>query len=259
MGVPKGKYGATPCITEDEGTLILGCGNMQIAYIQYVEPPVPTYAVDWTGSQNVDVTVDGLAWDGGTSGNFTNNTVVAFTPTEGNVITNVNGEAVSLRGLDLTVTEATNIVVLAGVQSQPQGYTYPEGTEISDAAQLAWIAAKGFSQGNINALGSNAKFNECYLLNCNITAPGAGGSIAITGITVDAQGVHVTVALTRSGAYANEGINGTLKLQGTADLATAPATLTTDVSVVNEKFTTDGPATATFTGTGATFFKAIVE
>ena len=248
-------------VSDDEKSLVIsfqGSGTTRYL-IQYVEPPVPTYAVNWTGSQNVDVTVDGLAWDGGTSGNFTNNTVVTFTPTEGNVITNVNGEAVSLRGLDLTVTEATNIVVLAGVQSQPQGYNYPDDTAITDADQLAWITAKGFSQGDIKALRTNAKFNECYLLNCNIAAPGAGGSIAITGITVDAQGVHVTVALTRSGAYANEGINGTLKLQGTADLATAPATLTTDVSVDNAKFTTDGPATATFTGTGATFFKAIVE
>ncbi len=108
------------------------------------------------------------------------------------------------------------------------------------------------------ALTTNAKQNECYLLNCDISQAGAGGSITITGITVDAQGVHVTVALTRTAGY-NGGINGTLKLQGTADLATAPATLTEGVSVVNEKFATDGPATATFTGSGATFFKAIVE
>jgi hypothetical protein len=110
----------------------------------------------------------------------------------------------------------------------------------------------------VTALGTNAKLNECYLLNCDISQAGAGGSITITGITVDAQGVHVTVALTRTAGY-NGGINGTLKLQGTADLATAPATLTEGVSVVNEKFATDGPATATFTGSGATFFKAIVE
>ncbi len=108
------------------------------------------------------------------------------------------------------------------------------------------------------ALTTNAKLNECYLLNCDISQVGAGGSITITGITVDAQGVHVTVALDRTAGIAG-GINGTLKLQGTADLATAPATLTTDVSVDNAKFTTDGPATATFTGSGATFFKAIVE
>ncbi len=108
------------------------------------------------------------------------------------------------------------------------------------------------------ALTTNAKLNECYLLNCDISQAGAGGSITITGITVSGSSVTVTVALTRTAGYTG-GINGTLKLQGTADLATAPATLTEGVSVVNEKFTTDGPATATFTGSGATFFKAIVE
>ena len=252
-----GATGADAVVVDDEGTLYLGYGSKLYA-IQYVAPPVPTYAVDWTGSQNVDVTVDGLAWDGGTAGNFTNNTVVTFTPTEGNVITNVNGEAVSLRGLDLTVTEATNIVVLAGVQSQPQGYNYPEGTAISDAAQLAWIAAKGFTQGDITALGTNAKFNECYLLNCNIAAPGAGGSIAITDIEVGTSGVIVTVELTRSGAYAGEGINGTLKLFGKADLATGDFA-NTSATVGDAKFTSGTSTTATVSGGTAKFFKAVIE
>ena len=189
-----------------------------------------------------------------------------FTVPEGGTIT-----AVTVNGVNQQIAEgATSFtydanelteyvyVNIAADLPEPQGYNYPEGTAISDSAQLAWIADKGFTQAQITALGSNAKFNECYLLNCDISQNGAGGSITITGITVDAQGVHVTVALTRTAGIAG-GINGTLKLQGTADLATAPATLTTDVSVVNEKFTTDGPATATFTGTGATFFKAIVE
>ena len=179
------------------------------------------------------ITTNGI--DIATAGEYT----VTITPVEGSVYSNA-------------------VTAVYTISEPAAGYNYPEGGAIEDAAVVAWLTAKGFTQAQVTALTTNAKLNECYLLNCDISQAGAGGSIAITAITVDAQGVHVTVALTRTAGIAG-GINGTLKLQGTADLATAPATLTEGVSVENAKFTTDSPATATFTGSGAKFFKAVIE
>ena len=255
-GITAGLYIRTAMPSEDDETLYLGYGNDNLYVLQYVAPPIPTYAVDWTGSTNVDVTVDGDFWDGGTAGSFTNGTVVTFTPTEGG-ITNVNGEAVeTLRSLDLTVTQNTNIVVLAGAEVQA-GYNYPEGGAIEDAAIVSWLTAKGFTQGQVTALTTNAKLNECYLLNCDISQSGAGGSIAITGITVSGSSVTVTVALTRTAGYTG-GINGTLKLYGTADLGTTFTELDS-ASVTDDDFSEGDTTTATLSGGTAKFFKAVVE
>ena len=103
------------------------------------------------------------------------------------------------------------------------------------------------------ALITNAKLNECYLLNCDITQSNAGGSITIIGITVSGSSVTVTVALSRTG-----GINGELKLYGTAALGTAFAELDA-ATVTDADFSEGDTTTATLSGGTAKFFKAVVE
>ena len=107
------------------------------------------------------------------------------------------------------------------------------------------------------ALITNAKLNECYLLNCDITQSNAGGSITIIGITVSGSSVTVTVALSRTGGYTG-GINGELKLYGTADLGTAFAELDS-ATVTDADFSEGDTTTATLSGGTAKFFKAVVE
>ena len=150
-----------------------------------------------------------------------------------------------------------HVYAIQYVAPASSGYNYPEGEAISDADQLAWIAAKGFTQAQVSALGTNAKFNECYLLNCDITQANAGGSITITGIEVGASGVTVTVSLSRTAGYAG-GINGTLKLFGKADLATGDFA-NTSATVGDAKFASGTSTTATVSGGTAKFFKAVIE
>ena len=106
------------------------------------------------------------------------------------------------------------------------------------------------------ALTTNAKLNECYLLNCDITQSNAGGSITIIGITVSGSSVTVTVALSRTGGYTG-GINGELKLYGTAALGTAFAELDA-ATITDADFSEGDTTTATLSGGTAKFFKAVV-
>ncbi len=254
-----GNYGFSGFITEDEETFIFSWGTQNVYAIQYVEPQ---YTATYTGSENVVVS-NATEEISGTSGQFAAGTVLSFYPTEGNVITNVTIGGVEQTGFDpacysITVICDTNLVVLAGVQTQA-GYNYPEGGAIEDAAVVSWLTTKGFTQAQVTALTTNAKLNECYLLNCDISQANAGGSITITGITVDAQGVHVTVALTRTAGIAG-GINGTLALYGASDLTAGFSRGAIEsVTLDNGKFASGNTATATFTGTGKTFFKAFID
>ena len=163
---------------------------------------------------------------------------VTITPVEGSVYSNA-------------------VTAVYTISEAAAGYNYPEGGAIEDAAVVAWLTAKGFTQAQVTALGTNAKLNECYLLNCDISQAGAGGAIAITAITVDAQGVHVTVALTRTAGIAG-GINGTLKLYGADDLADEFEELDA-ATVTDDDFSEGDTTTATLSGGTAKFFRAVVE
>ena len=100
-------------------------------------------------------------------------------------------------------------------------FTDPEGQDIGDPAIVNWLSANNFTQGDINALGSDAtateKLYECYLLNCDLTAANPGGALRITGFAVSTNEVSVTVQLVRQSPMGF--INGVLYLYGAGDLA----------------------------------------
>ena len=125
IGLPAGsKIGNTPCVTEDEETLILGCGSMQLATIQYV---TPTYTVSWADSANVVVS-NATEEVAGTSGTFEAGTVLTFYPTEGS-ITNVTLNAVEVESpaspyaYTVTADASQVLVVLAGEEPTPPAPT----------------------------------------------------------------------------------------------------------------------------------------
>ena len=267
-GITHGSAGAHEIafvVSDDEKSLLVAFHkNSSTRYlIQYV---LPTYLVDWTGSTNVDVTVDGDAWDGGTAGNFTNNTVVVFTADSGMMITNVAGEAYGPAStFTLTVTEATNIVVKAGVQTSAAEFQENDvyGDVTLTAAQATWLNSfNNYDTIDAALKADSSNLEKRYLLNVD---PLTGdGSITITGITIDAQGVHVAVALSRtesgSAISGNRAINGTLCLYGTADLTAGMSRGPLEsVTLDNGTFASGNTATATFTGSGETFFKAVIE
>ena len=222
----------------------------------------PTYTVSWAGSENVVVSnTTAGAEILITSGEFEEGTVITFYPTVGS-ITNVFLNGAEQRYTTPFVYEVTAdaqqvLLVYAGEEPTPAGYNYPEGGAISDAAVVSWLTTKGFTQAQVTALGTNAKLNECYLLNCDISQANAGGSITITGIEVGASGVTVTVSLSRTAGY-DGGINGTLKLFGKADLATGDFA-DTSATVGDAKFASGTSTTATLSGGTAKFFKAVIE
>ncbi len=222
-----------------------------------------TYAVNWTGSANVVVT-NGAEEVSGTSGSYAANTVLTFYPTEG-AITNVAGTAVdNLASFQLTVTQATNIVVLAGTApAASDDYEADDdvgGTTLS-AAMATWLNglkdAKGMTKdaytAAIAADTDAYSLTEEYLLNTdptvNTTVEFKISSIAV-GSTVDVQ---VTLTRTESAAVTSA-INGTLKIYGAA---TVNGTYAEDQSLT-DKFNGVTTATKSFS-TENKFFKAVIE
>ena len=169
-----------------------------------------------------------------TAGEYT----VTITPVEGSVYSNA-------------------VTAVYTISEPAAGYNYPEGGAIEDADVVAWLTTKGFTQAQVTALTTNAKLNECYLLNCDISQAGAGGSIAISAITVTGSSVTVTVELDRTAGIAG-GINGTLKLYGADDLADEFEELDA-ATVTDEDFSEGDTTTATLSGGTAKFFRAVVE
>ena len=158
---------------------------------------------------------------------------------------------------DALVTSNSTYVAQFTETAITTGYTYPDGTTaIEDADQIAWIEAKGFTQTDITNLGSNEKFNECYLLNCDITAQGAGGTLSITAIQVVGSEVRVTVKLERTGAIG--AINGTLYVSGTAALSSTFVDVAS-VTFSDDDFSEGDTTTATFTDGTKKFFKAVIK
>jgi hypothetical protein len=242
-----GATGADAVVVDDEGTLYLGYGRKLYA-IQYV---LPTYAVDWTGSTNVNVTVDGLAHDGGTSGSFTNGTVIAFTADSGMMITNVAGEAYGPAStFTLTVTEATNIVVKAGV-SQPIGRIKPEWAEQADTTKFwAWVDDNHVSDY------ASVDYTTEYLLNI---APQAGVTpeLKIVSIAVGASATTIEVTCT-AGRLAVDlaNLNGVLNVAvGSSVTALTPKA----IPAANLDASTPGWATITIPNADGCFFRARVD
>jgi hypothetical protein len=104
---------------------------------------------------------------------------------------------------------------------QPSSFKDPEGAVIDDPNVLSWLSNNGFTQDDIDRLGSDAaateKLYECYLVNCDLKVQGAGGTLSLTGIAVTNGVVSVTVQLVRTAPLGV--INGVLSLYGTSDLA----------------------------------------
>ncbi len=98
---------------------------------------------------------------------------------------------------------------------------YPDGTEITDADVLKWIEDYNATQSDIDALGTNAKVDEEFLLNLDLTKT-CVAELKITSIEIEDGYVYLGVQLTRTEnnvAVGKRKINGTLKLLGRADLA----------------------------------------
>ncbi len=221
-----------------------------------------TYAVDWTGSQNVVVS-NGTAEVSGTTGNYEAGTVLTFYPTVG-LITNVANAAVdpAAASWPYTVLADDTFTVFAGEEPvAPTGFAEGDtyGSVTLTAAQAAWLNTFDNYDAIDAALKTDASgLEKAYLLNVD---PLTGdGTLTVTAITVGTD-VQVTIALARTEgetAVTGKAINGTLKLFGTADLGTAFAELAT-ATISDDDFSEGDTATATFSGTGAKFFKAVIE
>ena len=111
---------------------------------------------------------------------------------------------------------------IAGTATNAPSLTDPEGNEIKDSAVLDWIEHYGATQEDIDALGTNDRFDELFLLDLDPTK-NCEAELKITSIRVEDGMAYVGVALTRTENNVPVGtrkINGTLKLLGRADLAT---------------------------------------
>ena len=111
---------------------------------------------------------------------------------------------------------------IAGTATNAPSLTDPEGNEIKDSAVLDWIEHYGATQEDIDALGTNDRFDELFLLDLDPTK-NCEAKLKITSIRIEDGVVYLGVRLTRTENDVPVGtrkINGTLKLLGRADLAT---------------------------------------
>ena len=111
---------------------------------------------------------------------------------------------------------------IAGTATNAPSLTDPEGNEIKDSAVLDWIEHYGATQEDIDALGTNDRFDELFLLDLDPTK-NCEAELKITSIRIEDGVVYLGVRLTRTENDVPVGtrkINGTLKLLGRADLAT---------------------------------------
>ncbi len=94
-------------------------------------------------------------------------------------------------------------------------YNDPQGNEIQDDGVVSWLRLYGFTQADIDALGSNEaatdKLYECWLYNCDFRVDGAGGSVSVINTTPEGDYIKTaTVQLTRKAPLG--AINGYLYL-----------------------------------------------
>jgi hypothetical protein len=124
----------------------------------------------------------------------------------------------------LAIEVSTNnyVITYTARRIAPPSFNDPEGNPIENQDVNEWLADKGVTQDDIDDLGDDAaatdKLYECYLLNCDLTEQGAGGSLSITAITVSTN-VAVTVQLIRKAPLGVGAINGKLHFYGANNLA----------------------------------------
>ncbi len=138
-------------------------------------------------------------------------------------------------------------------------YTYPEGGPITDEGLVDWLHGHGNTQDQVDALLTNAKLEEGYCLNCDITQAGAGGSIAITSITLANGTATIGVRLSRTGAYDDGGIKGKLYIYGAETVDGEYADI--GATVADDDFSEGNATTTTFSVSNMTarFFRAVVK
>ena len=221
----------------------LGTVNADTNYVATFTATVRSYTISW----DVDGVID--------------TTTVAYgeVPThaapekEGYTFTGWTPERSAVTG------EATYVATFEE-QQQDEGYKAndPVAGVTLTQAQADWLnTLRGQTStadytASITTAGTD--LGECYLLNCDPTVAGNGGTLSITAITVGNE-VSVTVALDRTGELG--AIKGTLKLLGGSDLSGFGTTSVVDLSAVT--FTTDGTYTASFSAGQNKFFKAVIE
>ena len=111
---------------------------------------------------------------------------------------------------------------IAGAVTNAPSLTDPEGNEIKDSAVLDWIEHYGATQEDIDALGTNDRFDELFLLDLDPTK-NCEAELRISSIRIEDGVVYLGVRLTRTENDVPVGtrkINGNLTLLGRADLET---------------------------------------
>ena len=111
---------------------------------------------------------------------------------------------------------------VAGAVTNGPSLTDPEGNAITNPDVLDWIEHYGATQEDIDALGTNDRFDELFLLDLDPTK-NCEAELKISSIRIEDGVVYLGVRLTRTENDVPVGtrkINGTLKLLGRADLAT---------------------------------------
>ena len=228
-------------------------GGETIKVVEWVKQ----FDVSWT-VENVTVTAGGAA---AAAGYFAPNTVLTFTPDTDMVITNIDGQAVNLATFPLTVTQSTNITVLAGtVQQQADNYAAGDtvdGAEIS-AGMAAWLnGLKGQqSKADFEASFDNDGLTlaQEYLLNTDPTVA-TTVEFKINSIVVgDTVDLAVTLTRTEDNAAVTDAINGQLKIFGAA---TVNGTYSAD-QTLDDDFDGKTSATKSFSSQNK-FFKAVIE
>ena len=153
-------------------------------------------------------------------------------------------------------------------------YTDPEGRDIWDQGLIDWLKDNGFTQADINNLGSDAaatdKLYLYWLLNCDFRQPNMSASLNVTGIQVNNNSVSITVQLVRKAPLGF--INGVLHIYGMTNLANGEWSMISEESVgfgdgdsiFDTEKTTElvtQSVTATFDASWITgkFFKAVIE
>ena len=111
---------------------------------------------------------------------------------------------------------------IAGAVTNAPSLTDPEGNAITNPDVLDWIEHYGATQEDIDALGTNDRFGELFLLDLDPTK-NCEAELRIASIRIEDGIVYVGVELTRTENDVPVGtrkINGNLTLLGRADLAT---------------------------------------
>ena len=200
-------------VTDENGLNPITCDVYEAAWNPTVT--VTTYGVTVTGVENEQRVVPGTNLVIGVSG-----FAEGYTPS----VTIMKHEDYSVllttNAVSFTYTMPDFDIDVVAEAISPR-YNDPEGNEIQDQGLISWLADNGFTQDDIDALGSDAaatdKLYECWLLNCSITAENPGGTIHTTGIAVTNGVVSIRVRLDRNAPLGF--INGVVRLYGAETLA----------------------------------------